>query len=86
MLFFSFCSFFSIALQGAELLTPTCSVAVFAEGHSAPTVNLLCQGTPLFPEATGDGNQRTGKIIIVRCWSLGLFLVAEDDPGPGKNK
>lgn len=59
---------------------------VFVEGHSnpAPPENLLCQGTSLFPEATGDGSQRNGKIIIVKSCTLGLFLATEDDPGPGK--
>lgn len=59
---------------------------VFVEGHSnpAPPENLLCQGTSLFPEATGDGSQRNGKIIIVKSCTLGFFLATEDDPGPGK--
>lgn len=57
---------------------------VFVEGHSnpAPPENLLCQGTSLFPEATGS--QRNGKIIIVKSCTLGFFLATEDDPGPGK--
>jgi len=33
--------------------------------NSAPTAHLLFQRTPLFPQATRDGNQRNGKIITV---------------------